>query len=154
MPDSMVSIGVIAKRTGLSVSAVRFYESSGLLSAHRGAGGRRIFPRSAIRRVSFILISQQLGYSLDEIRQVLKTLPAERTPTKADWEKLSRRFSTDIDERIERLTRLKNSLSACIGCGCLSLKSCALYNAQDKAASLGSGPRYLMGDKPQPGNDR
>lgn len=149
MPDSMVSIGVIATRTGLSVSAVRFYESSGLLTAQRGPGGKRIFPRSAIRRVSFILISQQLGYSLEEIRQVLKTLPAERTPTKADWEKLSRRFSVDIDQRIERLTRLKDSLSGCIGCGCLSLKSCALYNAQDKAAKLGSGPRYLMGDEPQ-----
>jgi MerR family redox-sensitive transcriptional activator SoxR len=150
MAESRVGIGVIARRTGLSVSAIRFYETSGLLFASRGPGGRRLFPRSAIRRVSFILISQQLGYSLEEIRGVLKNLPSERTPTKADWEKLSRQFSVDIDERIERLTKLRDSLSACIGCGCLSLKSCALYNAQDRAASLGSGPRYLLGDKPPP----
>ncbi len=146
MADSMISIGVIAKRTGLSVSAIRFYETSGLLTATRGPGGRRIFPRSAIRRVSFILISQQMGYTLEEIKLVLKTLPEERTPTKADWEKLSRRFSKDIDERIARLTQLKESLAGCIGCGCLSLKSCTLYNPQDRAAGLGSGPRYLLGD--------
>ena len=146
MADSMISIGVIAKRTGLSVSAIRFYETSGLLTATRGPGGRRIFPRSAIRRVSFILISQQMGYTLEEIKLVLKTLPEERTPTKADWEKLSRRLSKDIDERIARLTQLKESLAGCIGCGCLSLKSCTLYNPQDRAAGLGSGPRYLLGD--------
>ena len=153
MADSMVTIGVIAKRTGLSVSAIRFYETSGLLTATRGPGGRRMFPRSAIRRVSFILISQQLGYTLDDIRQLLTTLPAQRTPTKADWEKLSRRFSVDIDARIERLTHLKQSLSGCIGCGCLSLKSCGLYNPQDRAGGLGSGPRYLLGDQPVTGNE-
>lgn len=148
MSDSLVSIGVIATRTGLSVSAIRFYETSGLLFARRAAGGKRLFPRSAIRRVSFILISQQLGYSLEEIRQVLKKLPAERTPTKADWQRLSKVFSRDIDDRIDRLTRLRDSLTACIGCGCLSLKSCALYNPQDRASLSGNGPRYLLGDKP------
>ncbi len=147
--DPLVSIGTIAKRTGLSVSAIRFYESSGLLVATRGAGGRRLFMRSAIRRVSFILISQQLGYSLDEIKRVLSSLPAQRTPTKADWQKLSRQFSQDIDQRIEKLSQLKNSLSSCIGCGCLSLKSCALYNPDDRAAGLGDGPRYLLGDLPR-----
>lgn len=148
MRDSLISIGVIAKRTGLTVSAIRFYESTGLVTASRGPGGRRLFSKAAIRRVSFILISQQLGYSLEEIRHVLKTLPAERTPTKADWEKLSRQFSEDIDQRIEKLSLLKASLSGCIGCGCLSLKSCALYNPGDRAAGLGAGPRYLLGDLP------
>lgn len=148
MADPLVSIGVVAERTGLSVSAIRYYETSGLLMASRAPGGKRLFPRSAIRRVSFILISQQLGYTLDEIRQVLKTLPSGRTPTKGDWQKLSRQFSRDIDERIGRLSQLRDSLTACIGCGCLSLKSCALYNPQDRASIAGSGPRYLLGDKP------
>jgi MerR family redox-sensitive transcriptional activator SoxR len=147
--ERLLSIGTIASRTGLSVSAIRFYESSGLLTATRGAGGKRLFKRSVIRRVSFILISQQLGYSLEDIRQVLSTLPEQRTPTKADWQKLSRQFSRDIDRRIASLSQLKDSLSTCIGCGCLSLKSWALYNPGDRAAGLGDGPRYLLGDSPR-----
>lgn len=146
--DPLISIGVVAQRTGVAVSAIRFYESVGLLPAVRGPGGRRLFPRSVIRRVSFILISQQMGYSLDDIAKLISTLPDQRTPTKADWEKLSRTFSRDIDQRIEQLMKLKASLSGCIGCGCLSLKSCGLYNPQDTAAKKGSGPRYLLGDLP------
>ena len=122
--DPLISIGVVAKRTGVAVSAIRYYESVGLLPAVRGAGGRRLFPRSVIRRVSFILISQQMGYSLEDIAELIATLPDQRTPTKADWQKLSGIFSRDIDRRIEHLTQLKGSLAGCIGCGCLSLKSC------------------------------
>lgn len=147
--DPHISIGVVAARTGVAVSAIRYYESTGLLPAIRSAGGKRLFPRSVIRRVSFILISQQLGYSLEQIAGLLEKLPQQRTPTKADWQKLSVEFSRDIDQRIERLSRLKESLGGCIGCGCLSLKSCSLYNPQDQAASLGDGPRYLLGDSPQ-----
>lgn len=158
--DPHISIGAVASRTGVAVSAIRFYESTGLLPAIRGAGGKRLFPRSVIRRVSFILISQQLGYSLDEIAGLLEKLPDQRTPTKRDWQKLSGEFSRDIDLRIERLAQLRESLVGCIGCGCLSLKSCKLYNPQDKAATKGDGPRYLLGDSPavdseeqQPGLD-
>lgn len=146
--DPLISIGVVAKRTGVAVSAIRYYESVGLLPAVRGAGGRRLFPRSVIRRVSFILISQQMGYSLEDIAELIATLPDQRTPTKADWQKLSGIFSRDIDRRIEHLTQLKGSLAGCIGCGCLSLKSCGLYNPEDNAAKQGNGPRYLLGDLP------
>jgi len=142
-----LSIGAIAKRTGCAVSALRFYESEGLVSATRNAGGHRLFHRSTIRRISFILICQRLGYSLEEIKSVLSELPDGRTPTKADWQNLSRKFSDDIDERIALLSQLKESLTGCIGCGCLSLKACALYNPGDRAAVAGDGPRFLKGDK-------
>jgi len=144
--DPHISIGQVAKRTGVAVSAVRFYADEDLLPSTRAAGGRRMFPRSAIRRVSFILISQQLGYSLTQIKFALSSLPEERTPTKADWDKLARRFSSDIDEKITQLQTLKDSLSGCIGCGCLSLQKCRLYNPDDKIKERGSGPRYLLGD--------
>ncbi len=144
--DPLLSIGQIAKRTGAAVSAIRYYADEQLVPAQRGPGGQRLFPRSAIRRVSFILISQQLGYSLQEIKQVLATLPDGRTPTKADWDKFARLFSKDIDSKIEALQSLKDSLSGCIGCGCLSLKKCKLYNPEDRINHLGAGPRFLMGD--------
>jgi MerR family redox-sensitive transcriptional activator SoxR len=147
--DPLLSIGAIAKRTGTSVSAIRFYESESLVPSVRSASGHRFFHRSAIRRVSFILIAQNLGYTLSQIAEVLKSLPEQRTPTKADWDKLGRVFSRDIEHRIDQLTVLKESLSACIGCGCLSLKSCRLYNPEDRAVERGSGPRYLLGD-PKP----
>ncbi len=147
--DPHISIGVVAKRTGVAVSAIRFYESIGLLPAIRGPGGRRLFARSVIRRVSFILISQQMGYTLEEIATLLDGLPQQRTPNKADWQKLSREFSADIDQRIAQLTRMKESLSSCIGCGCLSLKTCKLYNPGDNAAQQGAGPRYLLGGSPE-----
>ncbi|OED44655.1 redox-sensitive transcriptional activator SoxR [Chromatiales bacterium (ex Bugula neritina AB1)] len=150
--DPKMSIGEVAKRTGVAVSAIRFYESRKLLPSVRSAGGKRLFSRSVIRRVSFILISQRLGYTLEEIDGLLSTLPEQRTPTKADWQRLSRQFSKDIDDRIAGLTQLKESLTGCIGCGCLSLQSCQLYNPMDTAAENGDGPRYLMGDKPGAGN--
>lgn len=145
----MITIGALAARSGVAVSAIRFYEEKGLLQSKRAESGHRRFHRRALRRVSFIRITQSLGYSLEEIQNYLKTLPEGRTPTKADWTKLSRSFSKDIEQRISALQQLQHKLSACIGCGCLSLKSCGLYNPQDTAAKKGPGPRYLLGDRPQ-----
>lgn len=142
-------IGKVAERTGIAVSAIRFYEEKGLVSSERNTGGQRVFAASDIRRISFIIIAQKLGFSLTEIKAELSKLPEERTPTKRDWDRISRTFSRDIDVRIEALTSLKDKLSACIGCGCLSLKVCALYNKDDIANTKGAGPRYLMGDTPQ-----
>lgn len=142
------SIGKVAARTGLAVSAVRFYSDQGLVHPGRNRAGRRVFTAGDIRRVSFIMIAQQLGFSLPQIKMQLARLPDNRTPTKADWAKMSEHFSQDIDARITALTDLKKRLTGCIGCGCLSLKSCALYNPEDRAARGGSGPRYLLGDKP------
>ena len=148
--DPLVPIGFIAKRTGASVSGIRFYEKENLLPAVRSPSGHRLFHRSVIRRVSFILICQQLGYSLDDIRHALSSLPSKRTPTKADWDKLARQFRQDLDQKIQQLQSLRDSLSGCIGCGCLSLQRCRLYNLDDQIASKGAGPRFLMGDQPEP----
>ena len=148
-PRDRLSIGDLAKRTGLAVSAIRFYEEKGLLASTRNAGGQRRFMRSDIRRLSFVLIAQQLGFTIEQIRQQLLALPMERTPSKADWARMSRGFRKDIDERIALLTRLRDNLDSCIGCGCLSLRKCALYNPADNAARHGQGPRYLMGDRPR-----
>ena len=149
MPVSReLSIGYLARRTGLAVSAIRFYEDKGLLTPGRNAGGQRRFARSDIRRLSFVMISQQLGFSLAEILDLFKDLPDNRTPTKADWTRMGRRFRRDIDARIDGLAKLRDKLDGCIGCGCLSLKNCALYNPKDQAAAKGQGPRYLIGDRP------
>jgi len=145
--DPLVSIGYVAKRTGTSVSAVRFYESERLIPSVRSASGHRLFARSVLRRVSFILISQNLGYTLHEIRAALESLPDNRTPTKADWQRLSKKFSKELEARIEKLRVLQRSLDGCIGCGCLSLKRCQLYNPDDVVAKRGAGARYLLGDR-------
>jgi len=151
MPKSriveLLSIGKLASRTGLSITAIRFYEAEGLVNARRNAGGQRRFVRGDIRRLSFVKISQGLGFSLADIRQALSKLPDGRTPTKRDWENLSREFARNIDERIDALSQLRETLTGCIGCGCLSLAKCRLYNPDDTAAKYGAGPRYLMGDK-------
>lgn len=141
-------IGVAAKRTGTSVSALRFYEDKGLITSERTTGGNRVFLASDIRRISFIVIAQKLGFTLADIKAQLDLLPEGRTPTKKDWEKISRNFKADIDARIDGLTRLRDKLTGCIGCGCLSLKVCGIYNADDSASNNGPGPRYLMGDRP------
>ncbi len=146
----MLSIGDVAKRTGTSVSAVRFYSDQGLLPVVRSNSGHRVFARAVIRRVSFILIAQNLGYSLKEVRDALNSLPDQRTPTKSDWTQLSLKFSREIEQRIERLKTLQSKLDGCIGCGCLSLESCRLYNPDDSAAEFGMGPRYLLGDRYAP----
>ena len=139
-----ILIGEIASRTGLSVSAIRFYEEEGLVFAERTSGGKRVFAKSDIRRLSFIIIAQNLGFSLKQIKAQLDSLPDGRTPTSKDWDKIGRSFSVDIDHRIAALTRLKDKLSSCIGCGCLSLGKCGLYNQDDIAAKKGTGPRYLI----------
>ena len=141
---SGILIGKVAARTGLAVSAIRFYEEAGLVTAGRNKGGQRVFEAGDIRRISFIIISQKLGFTLKEIKQHLDKLPRKRTPTLKDWETISQSFSVDIDARIAALTRLRNKLTGCIGCGCLSLQKCALYNSDDIAAEQGAGPRYLM----------
>ncbi|MGL6043239.1 MAG: redox-sensitive transcriptional activator SoxR [Sandaracinobacteroides sp.] len=144
---SLLSIGELASRTGLSVSAIRFYEANGLISPVRTTGGQRRFPRSDIRLLSFAMIAQQLGLSLAEIRAELATLPAGRAPTGADWEAISRRIRARLDTRIRFLERTRELLDGCIGCGCLSLERCALYNPQDRASRAGPGPRYLLGNR-------
>lgn len=142
-------IGTFARRAGVAASALRYYETQGLLAAGRTEGGRRCYPRAALRRVAFVRAAQTVGLSLDEIRAALATLPGGRTPTPADWAALSRRWRPLLDARIAALTRLRDQLDACIGCGCLSLKRCALYNPGDLAAASGSGARYLVA-KPAP----
>lgn len=145
--DDLLTIGDLAARTGLSVSAVRFYEARGLVKAFRSRGNQRRFLRSDIRRLSFIRIAQQLGLSIEEIAAELVRLPEGRTPTAQDWTRISRAIRGRIEEQIEALTRTRDRLDGCIGCGCLSLKKCALYNPEDRAAGLGSGPRFVMGDR-------
>jgi len=146
--DELLPIGELAARTGLSVSAIRFYEARGLVQALRTAGGQRRFLRSDIRRLSFALIAQQIGFTLPQIAGELAKLPAGRTPTQADWRRISNGFSKLLDRRIAALTRMRETLDGCIGCGCLSLDRCALYNPEDAASALGPGPRYLLGDDP------
>ena len=143
----LIAIGELAARTGVAVSAIRFYEAKGLVAALRTSGGQRRFLRADIRRVSFILIAQQLGLSLEEIAGELARLPAGRTPNGADWTRISTALRARIDAQIAALARTRELLGNCIGCGCLSLKKCGLYNPGDKAAQRGAGPRYLLGDR-------
>ncbi|MEO1306244.1 MAG: redox-sensitive transcriptional activator SoxR [Pseudomonadota bacterium] len=142
-----LSIGDLAVRTGLSVSAIRFYETKGLITPDRNAGNQRRYEGSDLRRLSFILIAQQIGFSIEQIKETMASLPEGRTPTKADWSKISRRFRKTLDERIAMMERMRDRLDGCIGCGCLSLKVCQLYNPDDKAYRLGVGPRYIIGDE-------
>lgn len=139
-----ISIGQLARRTGLAVSAIRYYEAEGLVHPARNAGGQRRFLRSDIRRLSFVMIAQQFGFSLARIREALDGLPEQRTPNAADWARLSAGFREELDSRIETLTRLRENLDGCIGCGCLSLEKCKLYNPDDRAAKTGAGPRYVL----------
>ena len=137
----LLPIGELAARTGVAVSAIRFYEAKGLLEALRTAGGQRRFLRADIRRVSFILIAQQMGLSLDEIAGELARLPAGRTPNAADWTRISTGLRARIDVQIAALTRTRELLDNCIGCGCLSVDRCPLYNPDDKLAREGPGAR-------------
>ena len=145
--DDLISIGALAGRVGVSVSAIRFYEDKGILQPLRNAGGQRRFMRSDIRRLSFILIAQQIGCSIAEIKGHLAELPQGRTPTQADWSRISAAMRGRLDDQIARLTSTRDLLDGCIGCGCLSLQKCALYNPSDRAGLRGAGPRYLLGDK-------
>ena len=138
-----LAIGDLAARTGTSVSAIRFYEARGLLTAMRSPAGQRRFLRSDIRRLSFIRAAQQLGFTIEEIGAQLASLPEGRTPTRADWTRISRSFARIIDERIAAMARMRDRLDQCIGCGCLSLKRCALHNPGDALGRKGPGPRRL-----------
>ena len=146
-PDPLLTIGDLARRTGLSVSAIRFYETKGLVRPLRTSGDQRRFARSDIRRLSFALIAQQLGLSLEEIRQALSGLPDGRAPSRQDWAKISSKVREALDQRIALLERTRENLDGCIGCGCLSLDRCALYNPGDRASTAGAGPRFLLGDR-------
>lgn len=147
-PDDRLTIGELARRSGVAASAVRHYEAIGLLASDRSEGNQRRYPRGTLRRVAFIRAAQAVGLSLEEIRAALDTLPGSRTPTAADWHRLALGWKPLLDAKIQALVDLRDRLDSCIGCGCLSLKTCALYNPGDRAARLGSGPRFLLGDKP------
>ena len=141
-----LTIGSVSQRTGVASSALRYYESEELIHAARSEGGQRRYARETLRRVSFIRVAQQVGLSLDEIRQALSSLPDNRTPTKRDWERLSTSWRPRIDAQIVLLERLRDRLHGCIGCGCLSLGVCQLVNPQDAAAERGPGPRWILED--------
>jgi len=147
---SWLTIGQLAERSGVATSALRFYEDEGLLKSTRTTGNQRRYPRAALRTVAVIRAAQNLGVSLAEIRDALATLPDGRTPTKRDWDRLSRSWRRRLDARIDDLQRLRDDLSGCIGCGCLSLTNCTLFNSQDQLAARGPGPRILLGDAPAP----
>lgn len=141
---SLFSIGECAKRAGVAVSALRFYEERGLISSLRNTGGQRIYPRASLRRIAFVRAAQTVGLRLDEIAEALAALPDSRTPTVADWAKLSAQWIPTLDARIATLIALRNDLTSCIGCGCLSLKKCALYNPQDKLAQTGKASKLVQ----------
>lgn len=141
-------IGEVARRSGVAASALRFYEERGLIRSEREGVGQRRFPRSVLRRIAFIVFAQRIGLSLEEIAYELAKLPPDRAPTGRDWSRLSKTWTTRIDERIAELERLRAGLTQCIGCGCLSLDRCQLSNPGDRAARLGPGARYWMGDRP------
>lgn len=143
-----LSIGALADRTGLAVSAIRYYEEQGLIHPWRNAGGQRRFHRADIRRLSFVMIAQKFGLTLPQIREQLDQLPNGRTPTAKDWARMSISFRNHLDQQIAALQVLRDKLDGCIGCGCLSLAQCRLYNPDDHARTKGTGPRYLLGDSP------
>jgi MerR family redox-sensitive transcriptional activator SoxR len=141
-----LTIGEVADRSGVATSALRFYETKHLIRSERTNGNQRRYPRAVLRRVALIRAAQEVGLSLNEVAGALQTLPHDRTPTKGDWERLSRSWQKRLDQQIRELQALRDELTGCIGCGCLSLKSCAIFNPSDAIAERGSGPRYLLGD--------
>jgi len=145
--SELLTIGEVARRSGVAASALRFYEQRGLISSERAGSGHRRFRRPVLRRIAFIVFAQRIGLSLDEIGAELARLPADRAPSRRDWTRLSSTWTARIDERIAELERLKEGLTECIGCGCLSLDRCQLTNPGDRAAAFGAGPRYWMGDR-------
>jgi MerR family redox-sensitive transcriptional activator SoxR len=146
--ETLLSIGELAQRSGVAPSALRFYEERNLIRSTRPPGGQRRFHRETLRRVAFIRAAQTIGLTLEDIASALATLPDGRTPGKQDWERLSRSWQPLLQQRIDALIALRDQLTSCIGCGCLSLQKCRLYNAGDAAGGSGAGPRYLMGDRP------
>jgi MerR family transcriptional regulator, redox-sensitive transcriptional activator SoxR len=146
--EDLLTIGEASRRSGVAASALRFYEERGLITSERAGSGHRRFPRAVLRRIAFIVFAQRVGLSLEEIGGLLDRLPPDRAPTKRDWSRLSSSWTARIDQRIAELERLKVGLTECIGCGCLSLERCKLSNPNDRAAGLGPGPRYWIGDRP------
>jgi MerR family transcriptional regulator, redox-sensitive transcriptional activator SoxR len=144
--ENMLTIGEVAERSGLATSAIRFYERQGLVQAQRTSSGQRRFRRDVLRRIAFIRIAQRVGLTLEEIVTALGVLPVERAPTRRDWERLTTGWQDRIAQRISLLEALQSGLSSCIGCGCLSLRTCALANPDDVAATMGPGPQYLMSE--------
>ena len=147
--DPLLTIQEISRRSGVAASALRFYEERGLIKSQRSGTGHRRFARAELRRIAFIVFAQRVGLSLEEIGTELAKLPAARAPTGKDWSRLSSQWTARIDERIGELQRLKAGLTDCIGCGCLSLGHCQFANPADRAARLGPGPRYWIGDRPR-----
>jgi MerR family redox-sensitive transcriptional activator SoxR len=142
----ILTIAEVARRSGVAASALRFYEQKGLIRSERTGSGHRRFPRAVLRRVAFIVFAQRIGLSLEEISAELAKLPSNKVPERADWARLSSRWNARVDERIAELQRLKEGLTGCIGCGCLSLQTCRLVNPQDRVARAGPGARYWIGD--------
>ena len=148
--SELLTIGEVARRSGVAASALRFYEDRGLIRSERAGSGHRRYPRAVLRRIAFIVFAQRVGLGLEEIGAELAKLPAHTTPTGRDWARLSALWKARIEERIGELERLRSSLTECIGCGCLSLDRCRFANPGDRAARRGAGPRYWMGDKRTP----
>jgi len=144
LADELLSIGAVSERTGVAASALRFYESEGLVHAVRSPGGQRRYHRDVIRRVSFVRIAQEVGLTLGEIKEALASLPEHRTPTQRDWHRLATSWGPRLDEQIAMLERLRDRLEGCIGCGCLSLQVCRIVNPGDVVAARGPGPRYVL----------
>ena len=147
MPE-LLTIGEVSKRSGVAASALRFYEDRGLIASERAGSGHRRYPRPVLRRIAFIVFAQRVGLTLEEIGAELAKLPPDRAPTRRDWARLTKTWSARIDDRVAELRRLQRGLTECIGCGCLSLDRCRLANPSDRAAGLGPGPRYWIGDRP------
>lgn len=145
--SELLTISEVSRRSGVASSALRFYEQRGLINSERAGSGHRRYPRPALRRIAFIVFAQRVGLTLEEIGAELAKLPPHRAPTRRDWSKLSRKWTSRIDERIVELERLRAGLTECIGCGCLSLDRCRLANPGDRAAAGGPGARYWLGDR-------
>lgn len=148
MEHELLTIGAVSERSGVAPSALRFYEAEDLIHPVRTDGGQRRYPREMLRRISFIRVAQQVGLSLDQIREALASLPDNRTPNQRDWERLSASWRPRLDAQIAMLERLRERLVYCIGCGCLSMKACKLLNPDDAVAVRGPGPRYVLDDEP------
>ncbi|MEM9035723.1 MAG: redox-sensitive transcriptional activator SoxR [Actinomycetota bacterium] len=146
--DELLTIGQVAERTGTTPATLRFYEDEGLITAERSPGNQRRYRREELRRIAFVRAGQTVGLTLAELREALDALPDGRTPTMADWRRLSKGWRQRLDDQIGLLERLRDDLASCIGCGCLSLQACRIYNPDDVAATLGPGSRYLLGDRP------
>ncbi|WP_448548519.1 redox-sensitive transcriptional activator SoxR [Thalassotalea fusca] len=143
LEDANLKVGDVAKRCGIKVSTLHFYEEKGLIRSWRNNGNQRRYKREVLRRISVIKAAQKMGITLEEIKQAFSTLPDQRTPSTQDWEMLANRWQASLDRKIAQMTALRNSLSTCIGCGCLSLKKCPIYNEDDYLASEGDGPVIL-----------